>query len=260
MAEPTASDSAVARAAGSSASGASASPALNAPAAHSATSATSASKKNPQMNAHSLSAANSEPPGTPVPGPGRGRPGYTRDDVIARAVAAFNDHGYEATSMGLLAKSLGVSKSALYHHVSSKEEILVEATDRALRGLGAVIDMATMTRGPAIEQLEAMVEGSVRVLCENPECVTLLLRLRGNTDVELELLHRRRALTRQSEEVVRRAQEEGSVRTDLDAGSISRLMFGMINSIVEWYRPGGPHGPEELAKTVPAIIFDGVRA
>lgn len=219
-----------------------------------------APNENPQMNAQSLSASNPEPPGTPVPGPGRGRPGYTRDDVIARAVAAFNDHGYEATSMGLLAKSLGVSKSALYHHVSSKEEILVEATDRALRGLGAVIDMATMTRGQAIEQLEAMVEGSVRVLCENPECVTLLLRLRGNTDVELELLHRRRALTRQIEEVVRRAQDESSVRTDLNAGSISRLMFGMINSIVEWYRPGGPHGPEDLAKIVPAIIFDGVRA
>lgn len=235
MADPTASTSAVARTPG-------------------------APNENPQMNAQSLSASNPEPPGTPVPGPGRGRPGYTRDDVIARAVAAFNDHGYEATSMGLLAKSLGVSKSALYHHVSSKEEILVEATDRALRGLGAVIDMATMTRGQAIEQLEAMVEGSVRVLCENPECVTLLLRLRGNTDVELELLHRRRALTRQIEEVVRRAQDEGSVRTDLNAGSISRLMFGMINSIVEWYRPGGPHGPEDLAKIVPAIIFDGVRA
>lgn len=259
MADPTASNSAVARAP----SAPSASSAQSAQGAHNVSGAPSvqgAKKKNPQMNAQSLSAANSEPPGTPVPGPGRGRPGYTRDDVIARAVAAFNDHGYEATSMGLLAKSLGVSKSALYHHVSSKEEILVEATDRALRGLGAVIDMATMTRGPAIEQLEAMVEGSVRVLCENPECVTLLLRLRGNTDVELELLHRRRALTRQSEEIVRRAQEEGSVRTDLNAGSISRLMFGMINSIVEWYRPGGPHGPEDLAKTVPAIIFDGVRA
>ena len=58
------------------------------------------------------------------PPPGRGRPGYSKEDVIRIAVQAFNEHGYEATSMGALAKKLQISKSAIYHHVSSKEEIL----------------------------------------------------------------------------------------------------------------------------------------
>ena len=75
----------------------------------------------------------------------RGRPGYAREDVIQIAVEEFNARGYEATSMGTLAERLGLSKSAIYHHISSKEEILVEATDKALAELntyGAIIGKA----------------------------------------------------------------------------------------------------------------------
>ena len=63
---------------------------------------------------------------------GRGRPGYAREDVIRIAVEEFNARGYEATSMGARAERRGLSKSAIYHHIASKEEILVEATGKAL--------------------------------------------------------------------------------------------------------------------------------
>ena len=83
----------------------------------------------------------------------RGRPGYTREDVIRIAVNQFNTHGYEATSMGALALTLGVSKSAIYHHITSKEEILVEATDHALLALFDVIDTADALEGDAKDRL-----------------------------------------------------------------------------------------------------------
>lgn len=38
------------------------------------------------------------------------------------------------------------------------------------------------------------------------------------------------------------AQSEGALRADMDASVVARLVFGMINSIVEWYRPGGREG------------------
>ena len=51
----------------------------------------------------------------------------------------FWQHGYEATSMGMLATHLGISKSAIYHHVESKEEILEQALARALDALEEVL-------------------------------------------------------------------------------------------------------------------------
>ncbi|MEG1445629.1 TetR/AcrR family transcriptional regulator, partial [Glutamicibacter sp.] len=42
----------------------------------------------------------------------RGRPGYDQETVLRIAVEAFNEYGYDATSMGKLADRLGISKSA----------------------------------------------------------------------------------------------------------------------------------------------------
>ena len=55
------------------------------------------------------------------------------------------------------------------------------------------------------------------------------------------------------------AQAEGSLRSDIDASVVSRLAFGMINSIVEWYRPGGRENADRLADDVVAIALDGLR-
>ena len=64
--------------------------------------------------------------------PRRGRPGYDAPTVLRRAIEVFNRQGYEATSIGDLARELGVTKSAIYHHVPSKEALLAAALDEAL--------------------------------------------------------------------------------------------------------------------------------
>ena len=189
---------------------------------------------------------------------GRGRPGYAREDVIRIAVEEFNARGYEATSMGALAERLGLSKSAIYHHIASKEEILVEATGKALEELRAVVDGALEASDDPVEQLRLLIAGTTRVLCEYPAYVRLLLRLRGNTDVELAIMERRRGITRALVDVVERAQAEGSLRTDLEAGVVARLIFGMINSIVEWYKPEGQYAPADLADITPEMVFTGI--
>lgn len=188
----------------------------------------------------------------------RGRPGYSREDVIRIAVAEFNAYGYEATSMGKLAQRLGLTKSAIYHHVSSKEEILVEATSRALELLTKALDEAALADGGPRKRLEAAIVGATRVLCTCPDEVTLLLRLRGNTDVEEELMERRRGITRDFVTFVRDAQEDGVVRTDLDAGLAGRLTLGTVNSLTEWYRVDGELGPEELSGAVASLIMKGL--
>ena len=189
---------------------------------------------------------------------GRGRPGYAREDVIRIAVEEFNARGYEATSMGALAERLGLSKSAIYHHIASKEEILVEATGKALEELRAVVDGALEASDDPVEQLRLLIAGTTRVLCEYPAYVRLLLRLRGNTDVELAIMERRRGITRALVDVVERAQAEGALRTDLEAGVVARLIFGMINSIVEWYKPEGQYAPADLAAITPEMVFTGI--
>ncbi|GGR12633.1 TetR/AcrR family transcriptional regulator [Agromyces mediolanus] len=189
----------------------------------------------------------------------RGRPGYDRQGILDVAVTAFNEYGYDATSMGVLAERLGLSKSAIYHHFASKDEILEQALDTALSGLEAVVADAALTADRAADRLDRVLRGAVHVLVEQLPSVTLLLRVRGNTEVERRALARRRDFDKRVTALVAEAQREGSLRSDIDASVVSRLAFGMINSIVEWYRPGGRENADGLADDVIAIALDGLR-
>jgi AcrR family transcriptional regulator len=187
----------------------------------------------------------------------RGRPGYDRAGVLEIAVRAFNEHGYDATSMGTLAARLGLSKSAIYHHFASKEALLEQALDEGLAPLEAVLREATS--GSPATRLQYVLDRAVHVLVERLPYVTLLLRLRGNTDVERAALDRRREFDRAVTRLVVEAQDAGELRADIDARVAERLLFGMINSIVEWYRPEGPEDVERLAADVLAVAVDGLR-
>jgi AcrR family transcriptional regulator len=190
----------------------------------------------------------------------RGRPGHNLDSLLDVAVAVFNERGYEATSMEELATRLGVTKSAIYHHVPSKVELLRMALDRALDALFAVTREPGATTGRAIDRLEHVVRGSVRVLAAELPFVTLLLRLRGNSEVERTALERRREFDRIVTGLVRAAEQEGDVRPDVDPAITSRLLVGTVKSLTEWYRPDGEFTADDLADALVTTTFAGLRS
>ena len=200
----------------------------------------------------------------------RGRPGYDLESLLSVAIAVFNERGYDGTSMEDLSRRLGISKSSIYYHVDSKEQLLELALDRALDGLSAVADEVLAAAAiPAIERLELLVRGSVRVLAERLPCVTLLVRARGNTATEQRALARRREFDKVVADLVAQAERDGDIRPDVNPAITARLLFGLVNSLVEWYRPerrdtagsdsGHAADDAELADAVCAVAFDGLR-
>jgi AcrR family transcriptional regulator len=174
-------------------------------------------------------------------------------------VGVFNDHGYEAATLELIAKRLGLSKSAVYHHFSSKSEMLELALDRILGALEGVFEAPEANTGPALERTRFVVRGAVRVACEQHRYLTLLLRLRGNSEAELRAMQRRRAFDAKLRGVFEQSLIEGTLRIDIDPGLAERFTFGLINSIVEWYRPEGDLRPEQIADAVILFMRGGLR-
>jgi AcrR family transcriptional regulator len=190
----------------------------------------------------------------------RGRPGHDLESVLSAAVEAFTEQGFDATSIDELARRLNISKSAIYHHVPSKDALLGIALDRALTGLEAVAEDVRRRDAPAVERLELLLRGSVRILVERLPYVTVLLRVRGNSDVERDALRRRRSLDRLGAELVRTAIREGDLRPDADPVVTARLLFGLVNSLTEWLHPGSAVDAGQLADTVARLAFAGLRA
>lgn len=190
----------------------------------------------------------------------RARHAYDRETVIRTCVDVFNRRGYEATSMGMLAKELGISKAGIYHHVQSKEEILEVASDRALAGLETARERCEALEGTWGEKLEYLLRESVRLAVDDRPYVSLLLRLRGNSPAETAALGRRRELTHFVEDLMVRAQQAGEIKGDVDARLQARLQLGMVNSVVEWFASDGKTGVGELQDNVVQLVFRGIAA
>ncbi|WP_391858276.1 TetR/AcrR family transcriptional regulator [Streptomyces silvisoli] len=186
---------------------------------------------------------------------------YTPETLLAVAVEVFNERGYDGTSMEHLSRAAGISKSSIYHHVRGKEELLERAVGRALDGLFGILEEPRACQGRAVERLEYAVHRTADVLMAELPYVTLLLRVRGNTHTERWALERRREFDQRMAELLDAAVAEGDLRADLDVRLATRLLFGMINSIVEWYRPpvGGPAVSPQVSDTVVRLAFDGLR-
>ena len=124
--------------------------------------------------------------------------------------------------------------------MSGKEELLSRALDRALDGLEAVVARALVGDEPAIVRLETLVRGSVEVLQAELPSVTLLLRVRGNTEVERAALKRRRAIDHAVADLVAEAERAGDIRSDVDPATAARLLFGSSTRSSSGTGPAGP--------------------
>lgn len=189
----------------------------------------------------------------------RGRPGHDVASVLAAAVEVFNERGFDGTSMEDLSARLGIGKSSIYHHVESKEGLLRLALDQALTGLEDAAEKIQASEGTAVQRLELLLRCSIDVLVDRLPYVTLLLRVRGNSEVERQALIRRRRIDHLVSDLVTEAVADGALRPDLDPGVVARLLFGTVNSMTEWLRPNSQHSAVELGNTVCGIVFDGVR-
>lgn len=198
--------------------------------------------------------------GRPVGAPRRGsRPAYDISSLVEVAARVFIERGYDATSMEDLSAAAGITKSSFYHHVRGKEGLLRAALERALDGLFDILDEPDAVTGPPLARLRYIVRRQVDVLAAELPYVTLLLRLRGNTETERWALGRRREFDAAITELVRAAVQTGELRPSVDPAVDARLLSGLVNSLVDWYRPGRIPVPA-LATEIDRLAFDGLLA
>lgn len=185
---------------------------------------------------------------------------YDREQVVDVAVRVFRERGYDGTSMADVAAALGVHKSSIYHHVAGKEDMLEAGLSRALDALFAMLEEPRSVSGRAVDRLEHVVRRTVDIMVERLPEVTVLLRVRGNTRVERWAIERRREFDRAVEAILARAVADGDLRSDVEPGLATRLVFGMSNSVTEWYQASGRLSADDLADTITTIVFAGLRS
>jgi AcrR family transcriptional regulator len=183
---------------------------------------------------------------------------YNMDAIVDVAVQVFLRHGYDGASLDQVAEAAGITKASIYYHAEGKEALLKQGAGRALDALFAVLEEPAALEGRALDRLKHVVRRTIEITVKRLPEVALLLRVRGNTETERWILDRRRRFDRLVVKVVDEAQAKGELRADIEAGLITRLLFGMLNSITEWYRPGGALSPDDVIAAATRIAFEGL--
>ncbi len=193
----------------------------------------------------------------------RGRaPSYEsqREQILAQAAALFARQGYSGTSMNQVAAACGVSKPALYHYVRDKQELvatIAEAHVARLEAVAAEVAAQQLAPEAALRQLilrfveeYADAQNAHRVLTED-------VRFLGGDAQARVLASERRVVAAFAAAVT--AVRPGAAAAALDK-PLTMLLFGMINWMFTWLKPGGPMTHADMAPVVCDLFFGGLGA
>lgn len=184
----------------------------------------------------------------------------TREDILAVAAQIFRRKGFHATSMQDIARAVNLQKASLYHHVSSKQEILLALLDRALDLLIASMrEVVGQPLSPA-EKLRQAIEAYTTILAEHRDLAAVLLLEFRFLDPDLRARHirRRDEFERLWREVVKEGQQTGAFQVE-DVALAVRAILGMVNWLVMWYHPQGPLSAEAIARQFAQLALEGLR-
>jgi AcrR family transcriptional regulator len=183
----------------------------------------------------------------------------TRDDILDAAAQVFRQKGFHGASMSDIAGALDVQKASLYHHVTSKQEILLALLDRALGMLTDHIASIAAQTLPADQKLRLMIRGYLSALADNADLTAVLLFEHRSLDKKS---HSRHVPQRDTFEALWRDVLNEGVRTKVfdlkDTGLAVRALMGVMNWTLTWYRPEGDKSIEQIADDYSDFVLKGM--
>lgn len=179
-----------------------------------------------------------------------------RRAVIQSASSAFRRRGYHNTSMVDIAKTLGLTKAALYYYVKNKEEILFESHIMAYDSMDTIL-AASEDVGGGLEQLAGLFRNFVLLLTASG--VSLLTDVNSlNGDWKTQVLERRQIIERGVIAIVEKGQADGSIRKG-DSRLHVFFFMGALNWLNAWYETDGRLTGEIIADHFVEQLKNGIR-
>lgn len=183
----------------------------------------------------------------------------TREDILEAAAQVFRQKGFHGASMADIAGAVNLQKASLYHHVSSKQEILLALLDHALELLFERISVVSSQPVPADRKLREMIHAYLRILAENTDVAAVLLFEHRSLERKWRTRH---IPNRDRFEALWRGVLAEGVQKKLfscdDPALTARAMLGILNWTLTWYRPDGDLTVDQIADQYTKLLLKGL--
>jgi len=195
----------------------------------------------------------------------------SRTDLISAATKVFATRGYRAASLRDIAEAAGIQRGSVYHHVTSKEELLLEgmlpALEQTTVEVEKLIEAALAEQEPDFEvALRSAINTHMHCLYVNEslEGVKAYLAenlLASHSDLTSDAKSRLRMLTRRHERNFARLYAAGiaagTFREDMDPLLEAYLVLGSCNWVSRWYHPGRRWSLDRIADAIADTALAG---
>lgn len=182
-----------------------------------------------------------------------------KEQILEIAAQIISQKGFHATSMRDIADAVNLQKASLYHHVSSKQEILLALLDQALDMLTERLQIVKETDLPADEKLRLAVGTFLEALNEHRDLVSVLLLEHRSLEADYHTRHiaRRDRFERLWRDMIQEGMDSGKFKIS-DPALTARALLGVMNWTVTWYRPSGPLAMDTISDHLSDLFLYGL--
>ncbi|MCX4867727.1 TetR/AcrR family transcriptional regulator [Streptomyces sp. NBC_00257] len=184
-----------------------------------------------------------------------------RRELLATAAEVFAAQGYNATTVRKIADAAGMLAGSLYYHFDSKESMLDEILSTFLTELWEGYDTVLAAQLAPRRTIEALVTESFREIDRHRAAVAIYQKEARHLADQPRFQYL--ADSQQKFEkawlgTLERGVADHSFRADLDIRLTYRFVRDTVWVAASWYRPGGLHSPEEIARQYLSMVLDGI--
>jgi AcrR family transcriptional regulator len=174
-----------------------------------------------------------------------GRPrSFDRDEALEGAIAVFWEHGYDATSIALLTKAIGIGAPSLYAAFGDKRALFFEALDRYIRTYGAFTARALAEEPNARDAVERLLHEAAAAYTrpDRPHGCLLITAATNcspqSADIAARLREIRAAGARALEDKIAAAARTGELPTHTDAHALTTFYGAVLQGMSAQARDG----------------------
>lgn len=184
----------------------------------------------------------------------------TRQEILLAAAQVFGEKGYHAASMQDIATAVQLRKASLYHHVTSKQDILAGILDQTLDMLIERMAQVAALEVGAAEKIRRALVAYQEATAEFPDLAAVLLLEHRSLDARRRKTHIRK---RDHFESLWKAMIEEGLRSGEfacgDANLATKALLGVANWTVTWFRPNGRFSAGEIARANADLLLNGLQ-
>ncbi|WP_128377733.1 TetR/AcrR family transcriptional regulator [Streptomyces cavernae] len=184
-----------------------------------------------------------------------------RRELLDTAAEVFAEQGYNATTVRKIADHAGMLAGSLYYHFDSKESMLEEILRTFLDELWDGYDTVLAAELGPRETLRALVTESFREIDRHRAAVAIYQKESRHLAAQQRfafLTESQRKFEKTWLSTLERGVAAEVFRADLDVRLTYRFVRDTVWVAASWYRPGGQHSPEEIARQYLSMVLDGI--